>query len=127
MRLVVTGSRHWTDQGPIRGLLEGLLVDHPGLVVHVGDARGVDTVVWEVCRGLGVPVTRYRADWAAHGRAAGPMRNRAMLDAAEPDLVVAFPLGVSRGTMECVRAARERGIEVMMIPDGVDGPPRTLW
>jgi len=52
-------------------------------------------------------------EWTAYGRAAGPRRNRLMLDAFKPDLVVAFPGG--DGTADCCVAAEQRGIEVRRI------------
>jgi hypothetical protein len=55
------------------------------------------------------------ADWKAHGRAAGPIRNQRMIDEHRPELVVAAPGG--RGTADMVRRARAAGIEVFEIPD----------
>lgn len=46
----------------------------------------------------------YQAYWSLYGRAAGPLRNQAMVDAGA-DLVLAFPLKTSVGTLDCVRAA----------------------
>lgn len=58
---------------------------------------------------MGFPVERYPADWERYGKRAGPIRNRKMLDQG-PDLVVAF--GGDKGTADCVREARRRGIAV---------------
>lgn len=53
----------------------------------------------------------YTADWTKHGKAAGPIRNRAMLTGA--DLLVAFP--GYKGTADCVRQAHEMGIPVLRV------------
>ncbi|MEM9912925.1 MAG: hypothetical protein AAF922_19365 [Pseudomonadota bacterium] len=45
------------------------------------------------------------------GRAAGPIRNKEMLDEGCPDLVVAFPGG--RGTANMVKQAQAAGVEVL--------------
>ena len=64
----------------------------------------------------GAPVVTYAADWKAHGRAAGPIRNQRMIDGGKPDLVITFPGG--RGTADMVRRAEKAGIEVTRpVPD----------
>jgi hypothetical protein len=55
-----------------------------------------------------VPCTVFHADWDAHGKAAGPKRNRWMLDTFKPDAVIAFAGG--RGTSDCIQAATQRNI-----------------
>lgn len=58
---------------------------------------------------LGFWVEDFPADWERNGRAAGPIRNRQMLD-GKPDLVIAFPGG--KGTADMVAEAKRRGIAV---------------
>lgn len=82
------------------------------LTVRHGDCRGVDRQAHEWARQRCISVERCPADWITHGRAAGPIRNRQMLDAGA-DLVVAFPGG--RGTADMVKQARARGVEVVML------------
>ena len=53
-------------------------------------------------------------DKRIRGKAAGPERNRRMLDTFKPDGVIAFPGG--RGTADCCRAADERAIPVWRPP-----------
>lgn len=110
--VVMTGSRVWDDAAAIRSVIERLYGEHEDLVVHVGDARGADAIVRNVCGELGITVVVHVADWKKRGRAAGPVRNRKMLDAAKPELVVAFPIGASVGTRDCMEAAAARGITV---------------
>jgi hypothetical protein len=54
-----------------------------------------------------MPVIAMPADWANHGKAAGPIRNRKMLD-LKPDLVLAFhaDLTNSKGTKDCSNPCR---------------------
>ena len=58
-------------------------------------------------------VPRFRADGELYNAAAGPIRNREMLQKENPDLVVAFPGGV--GTADMVMKARKKGIKVMEV------------
>ena len=97
-----------------------LLARTSGQLVHGlfhGGARGADRTIGRVANQLGWPVEVLPADWRRHGRAAGPIRNRELLElaisraealssAAAPAsvLVVAFPGGA--GTASLVREAR---------------------
>lgn len=58
----------------------------------------------------------YIAGWSRHGKAAGPMRNQAMIDDA--DALVAFPCPQSKGTWDAIRKATKKGIPVVIIPIG---------
>jgi len=64
----------------------------------------------------------FPAHWDEYGRAAGPIRNRQMLDKGWADAVVAFHLNLdeSKGTADMVREARKRGLPVWVCTDGPD-------
>lgn len=81
-------------------------------IIH-GAAPGADTLAGATAQDLDFLVEAFPADWERHGRDAGPIRNRAMLD-TKPDLVIAFKGG--RGTENCVRQAKKLGITVRREP-----------
>ena len=97
-----------------------LLARTSGQLVHGlfhGGARGADRAIGRAAFQLGWPVEVLPADWRRHGRAAGPIRNRELLElaisraealssAAAPAsvLVLAFP--GAAGTDSLVREAR---------------------
>lgn len=115
MKVLVCGSRKWRDWTPIERELREL---PPGTIIVHGDAPGADNIADKIARALGFEVRPYPADWDAHPRAAGPIRNSRMLKEEhlpdEPiDLVLAFAKDFSRsaspGTndmMDKARAAR---------------------
>jgi hypothetical protein len=120
MRLLVCGSRTWTDRPRLRQVLDQLVSDHgDGQVVLIeGDARGADRLAGQLARERGWRLERHPADWTHHGRAAGFRRNARMLRQGRPDLVVAFtvgPLQQSRGTADMVRRAQEAGVPVHLV------------
>lgn len=61
----------------------------------------------------GIPVKRFDADWDKHGKAAGPIRNREMIN--EADELISFWDGESRGTKGTIDMANEKGIQVTII------------
>jgi hypothetical protein len=114
MRLLVCGSRTWTDRARLWQVLDRLTANHGGQVTVIeGDARGADRLAGQLAHERGWRLERYPADWQGEGRAAGPRRNARMLQQGRPDLVVAFtvgPLVHSRGTADMVGRARAAGV-----------------
>ena len=122
MRVLICGSRNWTDGEAIFAALEAL----PGVhVVIEGEAPGADSLARDAAYALGIPVLPFPADWEKYGRAAGPIRNQQMLEEGTPDLVLAFPIGSSPGTWDMVRRAQAAGIEVrILLPEEEASPHR---
>lgn len=112
MRVVVCGSRDWEDPGVVRvKITEKLASLSKDTEIVTGGARGVDSWTDAIARSLGLPTTVMPADWDKFGRAAGRIRNIAMLD-TNPDLVMAFWDGSSRGTKHTIDEAMKRNISV---------------
>lgn len=111
-RILVTGSRHWTDRAVVVSALADqrrLLGD--AVLVH-GDARGLDRLAAWVWSRWGLPVEVHPADWERFGRAAGHRRNAEMVKAGA-DVCLAFPIGASPGTRSCAAMAQKAGIPVL--------------
>jgi len=120
LRILVTGSRHWTDRYAIRRALlraVALCADPPSRVVVVhGGARGADAGAGQVARGYGWTVEPHPADWDKYGRSAGHRRNAEMV-ALGADVCLAFPLGDSQGTRGCMKLCERAGIPVRDLGD----------
>lgn len=111
--IAVTGGRTANFAPPIWEALDNLHAAEPiGLLLH-GACAGADAIAANWAQFRGVEAAAYPADWNLHGRAAGPRRNRTMLEMGSPSLLVAFAGG--RGTADCVRQARALGIEVLEV------------
>ncbi|MEM9892795.1 MAG: DUF2493 domain-containing protein [Actinomycetota bacterium] len=109
-RVLVCGGRDYDDRGRLWLVLDGLADEYPGQwAVVAGGAPGADRLAVTWAHECGRVSVEFRADWAQHGRAAGPIRNQAMADYGA-DLVVAFPGG--RGTRDMTRRARRAGVPV---------------
>jgi hypothetical protein len=109
VRILVCGSRAYTNAAKIRSVLAEIEYRSQGPTIVHGAAIGADHLAAEAAFLLGYRTEAYPADWEKHGRAAGPIRNRQMLD-TKPDLVIAF--GHGKGTSDTVTEARHRGIPV---------------
>lgn len=111
--LVVTGGRGFADQALLWRSLDRVLRERGPLVLWHGGCSGADALAAEWAAARGVPARVWAADWARFGRAAGPLRSRAMLAAAAATGscgLVAFPGG--RGTAAACAAARALGVGV---------------
>src|SRR5271157_4556092 len=113
MRVLVCGSRTWNDYGKIVRELVGL-----GAAPHTiieGGAKGADLLAQRAALALNWPWQEVKADWDKYGRAAGMIRNKQMLVEGQPDLVLAFWDGVSRGTANMIELAKKANIPVKVI------------
>jgi hypothetical protein len=110
MRVVVCGSRDWTDERMIVHVLRRL--PQVTTIVH-GAARGADRIAGAVAKRFGMDVEEWPANWTTNPRRAGLDRNLAMLD-TEPGLVIAFWDGRSTGTKHTIDNALRRGIPVLI-------------
>ena len=108
LRVLVCGGRDFSDYKAVRAVLCALNIS---VVIH-GAARGADTLAARAAEHLGVGQIACPADWRQHGRRAGFIRNREMLE-HKPDVVIAFPGG--RGTADMVNKASSAGVTVYEI------------
>ena len=112
MRVLVCGGRDYNNQERVFAVLDEI---NPTFIIE-GGARGADTLAWLWARRRLDPDQRqqFQARWDQHGKAAGAIRNRQMLEEGKPDLVVAFPGG--KGTADMIRQAKRAGVPVREIP-----------
>lgn len=111
MRVLVCGGRDFNDGRHLCRVLDTLHQKSRFSVVIHGAQRGADFLAGRWAKAHGIAVDPYKAEWTHLGRAAGPIRNRRMLEEGRPDLVVAFPGG--SGTANMVRQARGAGVKVI--------------
>lgn len=116
-KVLVTGDRGWNDKELIRTVLSCLPKD---TFLIEGGAPGADSIASNLATEFGFDGKTYPANWTKHGRAAGPIRNREMLD-ENPDikLVIGFHhnLKESKGTKDCVGEVLNRNISVEVFGD----------
>ena len=112
VRLIVAcGSRTYTSALAIRDTLTDYVLDRP-VIIH-GAARGADRLIGFEADDIGLTV---KAMPPRYNDGETPLqRNDRMLD-ENPDLVLAFWDGKSRGTLHTISHAVQRGIPVRIVP-----------
>lgn len=131
-RLLITGSRAWSDYNRVYATIAGYFAEHEDLVVIAGDAGGADAMAVRAAKSMGLGYETWDAHWkecdanCRHpaGRycpQAGFRRNAAMV-AAGVDACEAFELPCqkptcknkpphpSHGTMDCVKRVQAAGV-----------------
>lgn len=113
-RILVTGSRTWSDETRIREALEYWAARLPGATLVHGQARGADLIAARIWAGWGYPAEVHPARWGQHGKAADLLRNREMV-AVGADVCLAFIHNHSRGATHCAAIAQASGIPTYRI------------
>ena len=124
--VLVCGGRDFSDRSLMFDTLDDVFLNRehyhythadgnwlPFVTIISGGARGADALAKDYAAVNWCSFREYPAQWKDHGRAAGMIRNRRMLDEEQVDLVVAFPGG--KGTAHMVKLAKARGIEVIEV------------
>lgn len=104
MKIIVAGSRDYTDTTTMSEVLLEELERGPVDLIISGGARGPDTYAIYFANLAKIPVRVVRADWDTYGRAAGHIRNKEM--AKEGDRLIAFWDGKSSGTQGMIDEMR---------------------
>lgn len=115
-RILICGDRNWRDGY----LIELFLRDLPpstGYTIIEGECRGADKMARLAAQRVGIPYLPFPAKWTEYGKAAGPIRNKQMLDEGKPDIVVAFhdDLEKSSGTKNMIEQAEAIGLPVIVV------------
>ncbi len=109
MILAIVGSRNFNDYDRFVYSVNNFIADcsyQYGSLTHIvsGGATGADRLAERYAIEHGYPMTIYKPDWANLGKAAGPIRNKTIINSA--DCVLAFWDGISKGTGSSVQLAK---------------------
>lgn len=108
-RVLVTGSRDWTNATTIRDALAAQWGDGTAVLVSGACPAGADRIAEMFWTRWGGRVERHRADWHQHGRSAGFWRNAAMVELGA-DVCLAFIRNNSRGASHTAALAETAAI-----------------
>lgn len=117
-KVLMFGSRDWTNRGVIRRELRKLIEKHgtKDLVIIEGKARGADTISGELAKERNVHVVEVGALWDTRYNSAGPQRN-AIMAALEPHEAIGFhpDINASKGSADMKRKCEAHKIPVRIV------------
>lgn len=111
IRAIVSGGRNFDDYNHLQEVLDRIHKHTPIDTIISGRARGADSLGEKWAKENNVNILPYPADWNAHGKVAGHLRNQRMIDEGKPDLLIAFPGG--KGTSDMVERAKKANIKII--------------
>ena len=113
-RLLVSGSRTWTDVDVITTELQFIAGKYNNVVLVSGHAVGADRIAEQVAEKLGWVIEIHEPDWKLNGDSAGYKRNTTMLE-TDVQAVLAFHKDGSKGTADTIKKAKERKIPTRVL------------
>jgi len=124
MKVIVCGSRDYTDRGLLNQVLDALLAEAGAVTIIHGAARGADGLAGRWARERGQQVQEFPAEWDKYGKRAGFLRNTKMLQEGKPHLVIGFysdPNAPSTGTAMMLDISNKAGVPTRSYPKPFSG------
>lgn len=114
-RYAIVGSRNFNNWRFFRKSLRPFK-DNMEMIIS-GGATGADDLAEKYAHKHNIPIKIFLPDWQKYGRAAGPKRNRLIVE--NSDIVIAFWDGKSPGTKSSIDIAKElnKHIHIISIKD----------
>lgn len=115
MKILITGSRDWTDRAAIENAFDQVQSVHDQYTLISGACpTGADRMGEEIAQEMGWDIERYPADWDKYGKRAGFLRNAEMV-ALNPDITLAFIKNESKGASMTAGLSEKAGIKTVRI------------
>lgn len=109
MKVAVVGSRTFNDYNKLKTTLDSIGIS----IIISGGAVGADSLAERYASDMNIPTIIFKPDWKTHGRSAGIIRNKDIVDSC--DILVAFWDGESRGTLNSIERANASGKRVIVV------------
>tara|TARA_R110002096_G_scaffold338000_1_gene531284 strand:+ start:333 stop:683 length:351 start_codon:yes stop_codon:yes gene_type:complete len=114
MKLIIAGSRNFTDYQKLKTECSQFLQEHKNIeIVSGGHYKGADRLGIQYAKEKGFNLIKFPAEWNKLGKAAGPIRNKEMANYA--DALIVFWDGKSSGTKNMIQLAKQKGIIIKII------------
>lgn len=121
-RVIIAGSRKFNDYDKLLNAVNDcgihLINSVDPVEIVSGHASGADSLGEKMAKAYKYPLKIFPAEWDTYGKSAGVIRNKQMAQyASEADrgILIAFPIGESRGTRNMIELAKRYGLEIEVI------------
>jgi len=111
MKILIVGGRDFNNYDLFLNILEYYKHDITSIIS--GGASGADSLAEKFATYYGIDITVIKPDWNI-GKSAGIIRNSKMID-MNPDMVIAFWDGKSKGTKDTIKKAYNKKIDTLII------------
>lgn len=117
IKVIVTGSRNWTDSAEIETQLKLLKSEYPNLMIVHGTEHGAESMVEGVCASLGIATITVEANYSEYQDSAITRRNEEMLSAYDPHMLYCFTGNIENEPelSKLVRNAQQKAIITMVV------------
>lgn len=113
MNVIIAGGRDFFDYGRLCNACDKILQNFQDIKIISGHAHGADMLGETYAKERGFPLTVFPADWGAHGKKAGFIRNGEM--AKHGNVLIAFWDKKSKGTKHMIGMAKKNKLLVFTI------------
>jgi len=113
MNIAIVGSRGINDYELVKRIFNKYYGESDVSLIVSGGAKGVDTMAEKLADELKINKLIFHPDWDKHGKAAGFIRNKNIVENA--DEVLAFWDGLSKGTKYTIGLANDAKKKVIVV------------
>ncbi len=118
-RVIIAGGRDFNNKivfsEEVDKIVEELGIDN--IEIISGHSSGADSLAEVYAKKHNIPLKIFPAEWKKYGKAAGPIRNKQMLDYSleEESVLIAFWNGISKGTRNMIDRAKNEKTDIRII------------
>ncbi len=109
LHVVIGGYRNFNDYETLKVFVDASIaqLNETEITILSGHCKGVDLMAEQYAMERNYGLEIFPAEWKKYGRAAGPIRNKQMVEKA--NVVIAFVCERAKGTKNLISHAKELG------------------
>ena len=126
MNIAIIGSRKFSNYSFMKNSILNIVKIEDIDYVVSGGAKGADTLGELFAKEYNLKTMIFKPEWNKYGKAAGVIRNTDIVRNA--DIIIAFPMGSSKGTYDSIHKARKshKTVYIFSVDSESSGTPQTL-
>ncbi|WP_298069831.1 SLOG family protein [uncultured Mailhella sp.] len=124
MNIAIIGSRNFSDYSFMKNSILNIVKIEDIDYVVSGGAKGADTLGELFAKEYNLKTMIFKPEWKRYGKAAGVIRNTEIVKNA--DIIMAFPMGSSKGTYDSIHKARKshKNVYIFSVDSETSGTPK---